>query len=242
MITGKIHSKESFGTVDGPGIRYVLFLQGCPLRCKFCHNPDTWEFGSGKFQETPEQTVKEIKKYKNFFRNGGGVTITGGDPLMQPDFIREVYKLCKKDGIHTALDTSGCLFNEKAKEVLEYVDLVLLDIKSIDPDVYKDLTKFDQEPTLKFAEYLKEKNIKTWIRHVIVPGITDNDENLAKLADYVKTLPNVELVELLPYHTLGEFKYDELDIEYPLKGVEALSKERLENAREIFLSRGLKVK
>ena len=219
----------------------MLFLQGCPLRCKFCHNPDTWEFGSGKFQETPEQTVKEIKKYKNFFRNGGGVTITGGDPLMQPDFIREVYKLCKKDGIHTALDTSGCLFNEKAKEVLEYVELVLLDIKSIDPGVYKDLTKFDQEPTLKFAEYLKEKNIKTWIRHVIVPGITDNDENLAKLADYVKTLPNVELVELLPYHTLGEFKYDELDIEYPLKGVEALSKERLENAREIFLSRGLKL-
>lgn len=242
MITGKIHSKESFGTVDGPGIRYVLFLQGCPLRCKFCHNPDTWEFGSGKFQETPEETVREIKKYRNFFRNGGGVTITGGDPLMQPDFIREVYKLCKKEGIHTALDTSGCLFNEKAKEVLEYVDLVLLDIKSIDPDVYKDLTKFDQEPTLKFAEYLKEKNIKTWIRHVIVPGITDNDENLAKLADYVKTLPNVELVELLPYHTLGEFKYDELNIEYPLKGVEALSKERLENAREIFLSRGLKVK
>lgn len=242
MITGRIHSKESFGTVDGPGIRYVLFLQGCPLRCKFCHNPDTWEFGSGKFQETPEETVKEILKYKNFFRNGGGLTITGGDPLMQPDFIKEVYKLCKQNGIHTALDTSGCLFNDKAKEVLEYVDLVLLDIKSIDPDVYRDLTKFEQEPTLKFAEYLKEKNIKTWIRHVIVPGITDNDENLAKLADYVKTLSNVELVELLPYHTLGEFKYDEMGLEYPLKGVDALSKERLENAREIFKSRGLKIK
>lgn len=242
MITGRIHSKESFGTVDGPGIRYVLFLQGCPLRCKFCHNPDTWEFGSGKFQETPEETVKEILKYKNFFRNGGGLTITGGDPLMQPEFIKEVYRLCKENGIHTALDTSGCLFNDKAKEVLEYVDLVLLDIKSIDPDVYRDLTKFEQEPTLKFAEYLKEKNIKTWIRHVIVPGITDDDENLAKLADYVKTLPNVELVELLPYHTLGEFKYDEMGLEYPLKGVEALSRERLENAREIFKSRGLKIK
>lgn len=242
MITGRIHSKESFGTVDGPGIRYVLFLQGCPLRCKFCHNPDTWEFGSGKFQETPEETVKEILKYKNFFRNGGGLTITGGDPLMQPDFIKEVYKLCKQNGIHTALDTSGCLFNDKAKEVLEYVDLVLLDIKSIDPDVYRDLTKFEQEPTLKFAQYLKEKNIKTWIRHVIVPGITDNDEKLAELADYVKTLPNVELVELLPYHTLGEFKYDEMGLEYPLKGVEALSRERLENAREIFRSRGLKIK
>ena len=242
MITGRIHSKESFGTVDGPGIRYVLFLQGCPLRCKFCHNPDTWEFGSGKFQETPEETVKEILKYKNFFRNGGGLTITGGDPLMQPEFIKEVYRLCKENGIHTALDTSGCLFNDKAKEVLEYVDLVLLDIKSIDPDVYRDLTKFEQEPTLKFAEYLKEKNIKTWIRHVIVPGITDDDENLAKLADYVKTLPNVELVELLPYHSLGEFKYDEMGLEYPLKGVEALSRERLENAREIFKSRGLKIK
>ncbi|MGL4253718.1 MAG: pyruvate formate-lyase-activating protein [Fusobacteriaceae bacterium] len=241
-MTGRIHSKESFGTVDGPGIRYVLFLQGCPLRCKFCHNPDTWEFGSGKFQETPEETVKEILKYKNFFRNGGGLTITGGDPLMQPEFIKEVYRLCKENGIHTALDTSGCLFNDKAKEVLEYVDLVLLDIKSIDPDVYRDLTKFEQEPTLKFAEYLKEKNIKTWIRHVIVPGITDDDENLAKLADYVKTLPNVELVELLPYHTLGEFKYDEMGLEYPLKGVEALSRERLENAREIFKSRGLKIK
>ncbi|MGL4403253.1 MAG: pyruvate formate-lyase-activating protein [Fusobacteriaceae bacterium] len=241
-MTGRIHSKESFGTVDGPGIRYVLFLQGCPLRCKFCHNPDTWEFGSGKFQETPEETVKEILKYKNFFRNGGGLTITGGDPLMQPEFIKEVYRLCKENGIHTALDTSGCLFNDKAKEVLEYVDLVLLDIKSIDPDVYRELAKFDQEPTLKFAEYLKEKNIKTWIRHVIVPGITDDNENLAKLADYVKTLPNVELVELLPYHTLGEFKYDEMGLEYPLKGVDALSKERLENAREIFKSRGLKIK
>ncbi|MGL5964905.1 MAG: pyruvate formate-lyase-activating protein [Fusobacteriaceae bacterium] len=241
-MTGRIHSKESFGTVDGPGIRYVLFLQGCPLRCKFCHNPDTWEFGSGKFQETPEDTVKEILKYKNFFRNGGGLTITGGDPLMQPEYIREVYKLCKENGIHTALDTSGCLFNEKAKEVLEYVDLVLLDIKSIDADVYRDLAKFEQKPTLEFAQYLKEKNIKTWIRHVIVPGITDNDENLSRLADYIKTMPNVELVELLPYHTLGEFKYDEMGLEYPLKGVDALSKERLENAREIFKSKGLKIK
>ena len=239
-IMGYVHSHESFGTVDGPGIRYIVFLQGCPLRCRYCHNADTWEKNNAKFRETPEQTFKEICKYKNFIKSGG-VTLTGGEPLMQPDYVRELLKLCKKDGIHTAVDTSGFFLNDKVKEALNYADLILLDIKCIDPETHKSLTKVELEPVLKFAEYLKEIGKKAWIRHVIVPGITDNDEYLNKLADYVKTLDNVEKVELLSYHTLGEYKWDNIGEHYSLKGVPPLSPERLENAKEIFRKRGLTI-
>lgn len=241
MIKGYVHSHESFGTVDGPGIRYVVFLQGCPLRCKFCHNPDTWKMNDAKYQETPEETFREILKYRNFIKTGG-VTITGGEPFMQPEYIKELFKLLKTEGIHTTVDTSGHIFNERVKAALEYTDLILLDIKSIDPKTHLDLTKVELDPTLKFVEYLESINKKVWIRHVIVPGITDNDEDLEKLAKFVTTLSNVEKVELLPYHTMGEYKWDTIGEEYPLKGVAPLSIERLENARKIFRSYGLEVK
>ncbi len=241
-IKGKLHSYESCGTVDGPGIRYVVFTQGCPLRCKYCHNPDTWKLADATYEETPEYVVNEIKRYKPFFRNGGGMTMTGGEPLMQPDFAKEVFKLCKEEGIHTAVDTSGFYLNDKVKETLEYVDLVLLDLKCIDSKIYKDLTKVELEPTLEFAKYLSEINKPVWIRHVLVPGITDKDDLLEELSDFITTLTNVERVEILPYHSLGEYKWEEIGLEYELKGVETPTKERVENAKRIFASKGLNVR
>lgn len=240
-MIGNIHSYESFGTVDGPGIRFVVFLQGCPLRCKFCHNPDTWNATGAKIKESAEKTFEKIRKYKGYFGKKGGVTLTGGEPLVQIEFVLELFKLCKKDGIHTALDTSGYIFNDKVKEVLEYTDLVLLDIKAIDEKVYKELTGVELKNTLEFANYLKEINKKTWIRHVVVPEITDNDELLDRLANYVSKFDNVEKVEILPYHKLGEFKYKELGMRYVLEGVEELSKERFKNAVSIFEKYKLKV-
>lgn len=240
-MIGHIHSYESFGTVDGPGIRFVVFLQGCPLRCKFCHNPDTWNMTGGKIKESVEKTFEKIKKYKSYFGKKGGVTLTGGEPLVQSEFVLELFKLCKKEGIHTALDTSGYIFNEKVKEILKYTDLVLLDIKAIDEKVYKELTGVELKNTLEFANYLKEIKKRTWIRHVVVPEITDKDELLESLAQYISKLDNVEKVEILPYHRLGEFKYKELGIKYILEGVEELSKDRFNNAISIFEKYKLKV-
>lgn len=241
MIKGYIHSHESFGTVDGPGIRYVVFTQGCPLRCKYCHNSDTWIKDGAKYIETPEQTFLEICKYKNYIKTGG-VTVTGGEPLTQPEYIKELFKLCKADGIHTTIDTSGYVLNDKVKEALEFTDLVLLDIKAINPEQYKDLTGVELEPTLKFASYLKEIGKPMWVRHVVVPGITDNDVYLNQLADYLKSFDNLQMVEVLPYHSLGEFKWEKMGMEYPLKGIEQLSSERVIEVKQIFKDRGLKVK
>ena len=241
MVLGNIHSYESMGTVDGPGIRFVVFLQGCPLRCKFCHNPDTWNINEKKIEEKAEDVLKKIKRYKNFFGKKGGVTVTGGEPLIQSEFVLELFRLCKKEGIHTALDTSGYIFNEKVKEVLEYTDLVLLDIKAIDEKIYKDLTKVELDNTIKFAEYLKEIKKPVWIRHVVVPEITDDNELLERTAKYISTLNNVEMVEILPYHTLGVFKYKELGLKYPLENVEDLSSERKLEIMEIFKKYNLPV-
>lgn len=240
-MLGNIHSYESMGTVDGPGLRYVVFLQGCPLRCKYCHNPDTWNIGEKKIQEEAKDTLKKVLKYKNFFGKKGGVTVTGGEPLVQSDFILEFFKLCKQEGIHTTLDTSGYIFNEKVKEILKYTDLVLLDIKCIDEKIYKDLTGVELKNTLSFAKYLDEINKPVWIRHVVVPNITDDDGLLEKTAKYISTLKNVEMVEILPYHTLGAFKYKELNIEYPLEGVEDMSYERKKEVMEIFKKYNLPV-
>lgn len=242
-ITGKLHSYESCGTVDGPGLRYVVFTQGCPLRCKYCHNPDTWKLADATYEESAEFVLKEIARYKAFFKNGGGMTLTGGEPLMQPKFAKELFKLCKENDIHTAVDTSGLLFNDLVKETLEYVDLVLLDIKCMDEDIYRDLTKVELAPTLEFARYLKEINKKVWIRHVLVPGITDRDDLLEKFADFVVSLGSVvERVEILPYHNLGEYKWSEIGMEYELKDVEPPSVERVENAKKIIASRGISVR
>ena len=241
-IKGKLHSYESCGTVDGPGLRYIVFTQGCPLRCQFCHNPDTWKMADATYEESAEYVVKEIQRYKAFFKNGGGMTMTGGEPLMQPKFAKEVFRLCQEDGIHTALDTSGIYLNDEVKDVLKSVDLVLLDLKCMDAEIHQELTKVPLEPVLKFAEYLKEIGKPVWIRHVLVPGITDRDDLLEKLADFVATLPIVERVEVLPYHNLGEYKWEELGREYELKDVEPPTVERVENAKKIIASRGLSVR
>lgn len=233
-IIGNIHSYESFGTVDGPGIRFVIFLQGCPLRCKYCHNPDTWNITGAKIKASPEEVFKKIKRYKRYFGKKGGVTVTGGEPLLQKDFIMELFKLCKEENIHTALDTSGYIFDTEVKNILEYTDLVLLDIKSIDEKIYKNLTGVELTPTLEFAQYLNKINKKTWIRHVVVPRITDNDELLKNLSVYISKLNNIENIEVLPYHNLGKFKYKELGLEYALGDIEELSEERLKNAVNIL--------
>jgi pyruvate formate lyase activating enzyme len=241
MIRGKLHSFESCGTVDGPGIRFIVFTQGCPLRCKYCHNPDTWKIRDAKYERTTDFVMEEIVKYKNFFINGGGITITGGEPLMQPEFVEDLLKKCKEEGIHTAIDTSGYIFNDRIKDILDMVDMVLLDIKCIDKKEYKELTGVELEPTLKFAEYLSKINKPVWIRHVLVPGITDRNDYLEKLADFVAKLKNVEKVEILPFHKMGEYKWRELGLRYQLDKVEAPTFERVENAKAIFRGRGIKI-
>lgn len=241
MIQGKIHSLESFGTVDGPGIRFVVFLQGCPLRCLYCHNPDSWDrTSSGQYLLTPEELLAEVLRYKSFIAKGG-VTVTGGEPLLQAEFVREFFLLCKEEGIHTALDTSGAIATKTVFDALDITDLVLLDIKSIDAVQHKELTGVKMNNTLKCLDYLEENRIPAWIRHVIVPGWTDNDELLKRLADFLAPYKCVEKVELLPYHDMGTRKYEQLGMDYPLKGTAPLSAERLKNARAIFEKAGLTV-
>jgi len=238
MTIGYINSVETFGTVDGPGIRYVLFLQGCLLKCKYCHNRDTWEKENYKKAISVEEVFKEILRYKNFIKNGG-VTLSGGEPLLQPEFCLELFKLLKNEGLHTALDTSGFMFNDKTKAILQYTDLSLLDIKSINPCVYKELTGTPIDNTLSYLNYLKDNNMKAWIRHVIVPTITDNDKDLENLAKFLFNYKDtVQRVDLLPYHTMGIIKWEKLNKDYPLKNIEPLSKERLDNAKAIFKKYG----
>jgi pyruvate formate lyase activating enzyme len=236
-MIGNIHSLESFGTVDGPGIRFVTFMQGCPLRCQFCHNPDTWNpAGECQYRMTPQQLFAETVRYRSFIESGG-VTVTGGEPLMQAEFVREYFALCQADGIHTALDTSGIFVSDAALSVLDHTDLVLLDIKTLNKELHKRLTGLNGDSPLQFLDELQKRGIKTWIRHVVVPGLTDDDEWLDALGKYVSKYSVVEKVELLPYHTMGTFKYEKLGIAYPLAGVEPLSPERLANAQSIIAKR-----
>ena len=241
MITAKIHSVETCGTVDGPGIRYVIFFKGCPLRCLYCHNPDTWTDGGGK-TITLDSLFSDIMNYKEFMKfSNGGVTVTGGEPLVQSDFIYELFKLCKKNNIHTAIDTSGNIFDEKVKKVLEYTDLVLLDIKAFDNIIFKNITGKDITNTLKFAEYLNEKNIKAWIRFVFVPTINDDFLDIQNLANYISKFKNVLRVEVLPFHKIGEYKWEELQLEYKLKSVLPPTQIQVEKVKNIFAEKGLKV-
>lgn len=234
MVNGYISAVETFGTVDGPGVRYVIFLQGCVLQCKYCHNRDTWDSKNFKKVETPEETLANILKCKSFIKNGG-VTLSGGEPLLQAEYCLELFKLLKKEGLHTALDTSGYVFDEKVKEVLQYTDLVLLDIKSINSKVYKELTCVDLKNTLVFLDYLKDIGKKVWIRHVVVPKVTYNEKDLNDLAKYLTNYKDIiEKVELLPYHTMGIIKWEKLNKEYPLKNVNPLTKEELDIAKNIF--------
>lgn len=235
---GRIHSLESFGTVDGPGIRFVVFMQGCPLRCQFCHNPDTWDVNLGN-EYTPDKMMEEILKYKAYMSySGGGVTFTGGEPLLQAEFILEVSKMCKENGISIAIDTSGFIFNDTVKELMEYTDLVLLDIKNYDPIVYKNVTGVALSPTLKFLDYLKEKNISTWVRYIVVPNLTDNLDSVKKLSEHLDGYPNVEKIELLPFHKMGEYKWEELGLDYKLHDTIEPSKELMQQVIEIFETNG----
>ncbi len=234
-MLGRIHSTESFGTVDGPGIRFVIFMQGCTLKCKYCHNRDTWEVNSGNLVSI-EELIKEIKNYKAYIDNsGGGVTVSGGEPLIQAEFVTELFKQLKQLGIHTALDTAGSLpLSNSIKELLKYTDLVLLDIKHINDEKSKQLTGFSNKNNLEFAKYLSNINIPVWIRQVLVPGYTDDEFDLQKLKEFIDSLSNVQKVELLPYHNLGKFKWKELNDKYELENVIPPSQKDIEKAKQIL--------
>lgn len=234
-MKGYIHSFESFGTKDGPGIRFVFFLQGCPLRCLYCHNPDTWGMKDRKYELTPEEAYREVEQVKGFIKNGG-VTISGGEPMLQPDFVRELFKLCKQNGVHTAIDTSGFILNDKVKSVLEYTDLVLLDIKHINPEKYKRLTAQPLEPTLNFMQYLREINKPVWVRYVLVPHFSDDEQDLHEWAKYVSQFPNVERVDILPFHQMGLHKWKEIGRKYELEDIKPPSHDSVEKAESIFKS------
>ncbi|MCD7779234.1 MAG: pyruvate formate lyase-activating protein [Candidatus Gastranaerophilales bacterium] len=237
IISGNIHSIETLGTVDGPGIRFVIFMQGCPMRCKYCHNPDTLEFVENK-KMTVDEILKKYDGVKEFLKNGG-ITVTGGEPLSQIDFVIELFKKAKQKNIHTALDTSGILFNkdktEKIDELLNYTDLVLLDIKHINDEEHKKLTTFSNKNVLEFAIYLNKKNIPIWIRHVLIPNITDKKEYLYELGRFMSKLNNIKALDILPYHNMAIPKYENLGIDYPLKDIIPPSKEDTIKAREIIL-------
>lgn len=239
-MKGRIHSVESCGTVDGPGIRYIVFMQGCLLRCQYCHNADTWEIGSGK-EVTVEEIIKDVQSYLPFMEaSGGGITISGGEPLLQIDFVLELFKECKKLGIHTAIDSSGGCYSEeeafqtKLEELMDYTDLVLLDIKHIDSKKHRKLTGKPNEHILTFARYLSDKKKPIWLRHVLVPGVTDGEEDLKRLAAFIETLENVEKIEILPYHKLGVYKWEALGLRYPLQGVEPPTEESVALAKRIL--------
>lgn len=236
-MKGRVHSIESFGTVDGPGIRFVLFLQGCPLRCLYCHNPDTWAYGEGTEMDV-EDIVAEVQKYKNYIKNGG-VTITGGEPLYQIEFVIQLLTRLKQEGFHTAVDTSGALFSPLTKvtydRLCEVTDLFLLDLKHIDPQKHKELTSVDNQRILEFAQYLSEKKKSVWIRHVLVPGYSDDKNDLKNLRKFIETLENVEKIEILPYHVMGVNKYKMLKMTYPLEGVHPPEQEVIKMAEDIVV-------
>ncbi len=231
----RIHSMESFGTVDGPGIRFVLFLQGCHLKCKYCHNRDTWDIKGGE-EKTLEEIIEKIKNYKNYITiSGGGVTVTGGEPLLQVKFLIELFKELKKENIHTCIDTSGMVnITDDIKELLQYTDLVLLDIKHIDDEKCKNLVGVSNKKELEFARYLSDNNIKMWIRQVLVPGYTDDEKDLQKLKEFIGTLKTVEKIQILKYHSMGKYKWEKLGLKYSLEGVRDATAEDEEIAKKIL--------
>ena len=238
-MTGYVHSLESFGSVDGPGVRYVIFLTGCAMRCQFCHNPDTWNMQTGT-PYTAEDLLKKALKYRSYWGKDGGITVSGGEPLLQIDFLTELFRMAKERGVHTTLDTSGNPFTReepffsKFQELMKYTDLIMLDIKHIDDEQHKFLTGQTNQNILDMARYLDEMKKPVWIRHVLVPERSDSDEYLKKLDAFIQTLGNVEKVEVLPYHTLGAYKWKELGYEYPLEGIDPPSRERVENANQLL--------
>lgn len=239
MTKGFVHSVESFGSVDGPGIRFLIFLQGCPMRCQFCHNPDSWKTGIGE-ERTADELLDQAERFRTYWGDNGGITVSGGEALLQIDFLLELFEKAKQRGIGTCLDTSAQLFTrkspffEKFERLMELTDTVLLDIKHIDDEEHRKLTRHSNANILDCARYLSEIDKPVWIRHVLIPGITDKDEYLVKLRDFLSTLHNIERIEVLPYHTLGVYKYEKLGIDYPLKGVQPPAAERVTNANDIL--------
>ena len=239
-MNGYVHSIETFGTVDGPGIRFVVFLQGCPMRCLYCHNPDTWNRSGGK-EMSAKELLEEYHKNRAFYSKGG-ITVTGGEPLLQIDFVTELFRLAKERGIHTAIDTSGITFNrsetyiEKLNELLKYTDLVMLDIKHIDSKKHKELTAHSNERILDFAKHLEEKSVPLWVRHVVIRGYTDDESDLYELGKFIGGLKNLKALDVLPYHTMGKVKYEELGLEYPLKDVPATDAVVAAKAKQIILN------
>ena len=218
-MIGHIHSTESFGAADGPGVRFIVFMQGCHMRCRYCHNPDTWKMDGGD-EVTADEILKRALRFKPYWGKDGGITISGGEPLLQIDFVIELFKKAKELGINTCIDTAGNPFTKeepffsKFEELMKYTDLLLLDLKEINPTRHKDLTGFDNSNIIEMAKYLSEINKPVWIRHVLVPEHSDFDEDLDALGDFIDTLSNVDRVEILPYHTLGKFKWENLGIPY----------------------------
>ena len=239
MKKGRIHSFENFGTVDGPGIRFVVFMQGCPLRCIYCHNPDTWEMDEGELY-TASDILKKVEKFIPYFRNsGGGITVSGGEPLMQEEFVTELFRLCKEKGIHTALDTSGFspTFQNgdytKTNQLLSLTDLVLLDVKHLDDKKHNDLTGLEKSPAFEYAKACISNNTNLWLRYVLVPGLTDFPEDLKNFGEFTKSMKSVEKVEFLAFHKLGEFKWNNLNIEFPLSTYAQANDEDIDKAYEI---------
>lgn len=239
ICNGRIHSTESFGSVDGPGVRFVVFMQGCGFRCQYCHNADTWSADAGE-TVSAEELFNRILRYRSYWGRDGGITVSGGEPLLQIDFVTELFRLAKAAGVHTALDTAGGPFSidepffGKFRELMALTDLVLLDIKHIDEERHKSLTGRSNKNVLELARYLSDTGKPVWIRHVLVPGITDDEESLSRLSEFLRTLKNVERVEVLPYHSLGAYKWKALGLNYPLEGVSPPTKEAVSRAREIL--------
>ena len=241
MVTGRIHSRESFGTVDGPGIRYVVFMQGCPLRCLYCHNPDTWKMTGGT-EVTADELLAEYEHNKAFYSKGG-ITVSGGEPLLQIDFLTELFESAKKKGIHTCIDTSGITYDGENAEyvarldrLMRSCDLVMLDIKHMDSLRHKELTGRRNERVLAFARYVGERGVPLWVRHVVVKDYTDGAEEHKAMGEFLATLPTLKAIDVLPYHTMGVAKYRELGIAYPLEGMKALSFSEAEKAKKEILS------
>lgn len=236
-MLGRIHSTESFGAADGPGVRFIIFVQGCGMRCRYCHNPDTWDKTKGE-EVTADSLIEKALRYKTYWRSDGGITVSGGEPLLQIDFLLELLKKAKEHGINTVIDTAGKPFTRrepffsKFNEVMKYTDLVMLDIKEFNAERHKDLTGFENDNIVDMARYLSEIGKPMWIRHVLVPGHSDFDEDLDALGEFIGTLSNVDKVEVLPYHTLGKFKWENLGIPYSLGDVNPPSPDRVKNAEQ----------
>ena len=240
-LVGFIHSTYSGGTVDGPGLRYVLFMSGCQMRCLYCHNPDSWDRMGGK-RQTVDEIVAEVGRYSVFFKTAGGITITGGEPLLQADFVHEVLRRCKEEqGLHTALDTNGLLALTLADDWFDVVDLVLLDIKHIDPAKHARLTGTTNKPVLEFAQRLARMKKPAWVRYVLVPGYTDDVQDVEALAEFVSGLSNVERVEVLPFHQMGAYKWQEMGLTYELADTLPPADDVVERVKRQFEAKGLTV-